>query len=118
MGLLGILLTVAGLLVVGVGGTAAYLYATDYKVDATVTSTDCAAGEVGVKTKLFGLEHTVPDVPVQQCALIKPGNFVEYRIKSERTTLWDIEGGRCIYDSLTGPGCGGGAPLLGAPVTG
>lgn len=117
MGLLGILLTVAGLLVVGIGGTGAYLYATDYKVDATVTGKDCAAGEVDVKTKLFGLEHTVADVPMQQCALLEKGNFVEYRIKSERTTLWDVEGGRCIYDSRTGPGCGGSTPLLGAAST-
>lgn len=109
MGLVGSIVLVAGLLVAGAVGTAAYLYTSDYKVEATVQETRCSQGEIDVKTKLFGIEHTVPDVPLQQCSLLAPGNFVEYRVKSQRTTLWDVEGGQCIYDSATGPFCGGSA---------
>lgn len=107
MGLLGTSLAIVAVLVVGVLGVGGYLYATDYKLEATVQDTDCGRGDVDVKTKLFGLEHTVPDVPAQQCNLLAPGNFVEYRLRSERTTLYQSEGGACIYDSETGPACGG-----------
>lgn len=112
MGLIGLLSSIATVLVLGVVGTGGYLYMTDYALEATVQGTNCTAGEVEVKTKMFGLEHTVPDVPAQQCAVLAPGNFVEYRVKSERTTLFESEGGACIYDSKTGPFCGqqGGGP--------
>ena len=117
MGLLGIITGIAILLVVGTVGVGAYLYFDDYRVEATVQETRCAEGEVDVKTKLFGIEHTVADVPLQQCGMLERGNFVEYRVRSERTTLYDVEGGQCIYDSLTGPFCGGSASLFGAPST-
>lgn len=100
---------VAGLLVTGV-----VLYAVDYRIDATVQETRCDLLEVKVKTKQFGIEHTVRDVPVDQCGVLEPGDFVQYRIRSQRTTLYDEEGGRCLYDSETGPYCGqGGGGILG-----
>ena len=118
MGPVGITLAIVGGLlgIVLVGG--AILYATDYKVDATVQETRCDLLQVKVQTKLFGLDHTVKDVPLDQCNVLEPGNFVEYRIRSQRTTLYDREGGQCLYDSQTGPYCGergsmgGGFPLL------
>ncbi|MEK6976582.1 MAG: hypothetical protein AABY18_09600 [Candidatus Thermoplasmatota archaeon] len=81
----------------------ALLYVADYKVDATVEDTRCDVLEVTVRTKQFGLEHTVRGIPVTQCLLLEPGNFVEYRIRTQRTTLYESEGGDCIYDSKTGP---------------
>lgn len=107
MGVVGILVAVVGMAVVGAGGTAAYLFASDYKAEATVQE-DCAGGQVDVKTKRFGLDHTVTDIPPQQCLLLKKDSFVEYRIRSRHTTLYEVEGGRCIYDTVTGPFCGEG----------
>ena len=82
-------------------GVGAILWATDYKVEADVTDTRCDALQVTVKTRQFGVQHTVQDVPLDQCLLIEPGDFVEYRIRSQRTTLYDA-GGECVYDSRTG----------------
>lgn len=117
MNLFGIVAGIAAVLVVGTVGVGVYLYFDDYKVEANVQETRCAQGEIDIKTKLLGIEHTVVDVPLQQCSLLEKGNFVEYRVRSQRTTLWDVEGGKCIYDSLTGPFCGGSASLFGAPST-
>lgn len=101
---------VAGVLVTGI-----VLYAVDYRIDATVQETRCDLLQVTVKTKQFGIEHTVRDVPADQCGVLEPGDFVQYRIRSQRTTLYDEEGGRCLYDSETGPYCGqrGGGGILG-----
>lgn len=97
-------LLVAILLVLVVAGVAAaaILYAIDYEVEATVQGVDCAAGTVEVTTKLFGIDHTVTGVPRQQCIFLSPGNFVEYHVRSTHTRLYDVEGGDCIYDSVTG----------------
>lgn len=89
-------------LVLGVAALAVVLYATDYEVDATVQRTDCSRGQVDVTTKLFGIDHTVTGVPMQQCLVLRAGNFVEYHIRSAHTRLFDVEGGDCIYDSVTG----------------
>ena len=106
MGLVGIVLgIVGGLLGLAVIG-GAVLYASDYRIDATVQQTHCERGEVEVKTKTLGIDHTVSGVPSQQCGALEAGNFVEYRVKSKRTTIFDAEGGQCIYDSVTGPSCG------------
>jgi hypothetical protein len=70
-------------------------------VDATVTQTDCARGQVQVTTKLFALEHAVTDIPAQQCLLLNPGNFVEYHLRTEHTRVFEFEGGNCLYDSVT-----------------
>lgn len=103
MALFGWILAGTVVIVVGLAATGAILYATDYKVDASVQETNCGLAQVKVHTKQFGLHHTVTDIPLQQCLLLNPGNFVEYRIRTQRTTLYASEGGDCIYDSLTGP---------------
>ncbi len=97
-------------LVGALGATGGILYATDFAVDATVIDKDCStvigSGEnsISVKTKLFGIEHTLEDVPADQCQLIQKDNFVSYRIKSERTSIWGSEGGNCIWDTVHGAG--------------
>lgn len=73
---------------------------------AAVSETRCELLQVKVHTRLFGIDHTVQDVPVQQCNALEPGNFVQYRVRSQRTTLYDREGGQCLYDSETGLYCG------------
>ena len=52
--------------------------------------------------RALGLEHDVKGIPDQQCSLLSRGNYVEYRIRSRHTTLYEAEGGDCIYDSATG----------------
>lgn len=84
------------------------LYSRDYRVDATVTDTRCEVGEVQVRTKAFGIDHTAKGVPSAACAQLEEGNFVQYRIRTQRTTVYDTEGGRCLYDSETGANCGAG----------
>ena len=107
-GLVGVLVSVAVVLVVGVGGTAAYLYATDYTLKADVEGKQCGPLEnvVSIHTRAFGIDHDVKDIPDQECSLLQPGDYVEYRIRSQRTTLY--RDGDCLYDSLTGPHCGQG----------
>lgn len=101
-----ILAVVVGLVLlvvlIGVGA-----YAADYGAEANVTGKDCQASPptVDAKTKLFGVKRTV-DVERQQCFVIEKGNFVVYRIRSGQTTIYEVEGGQCLYDTKTGPGCG------------
>ncbi|MHB8634190.1 MAG: hypothetical protein ACYDBQ_09530 [Thermoplasmatota archaeon] len=100
--------------VVALAGTA---YASDYPVQATVTAKACASGSgfgvfsspagpgsVTVTTKLFGIQYTVHDLPATQCDAVQVNNFVVYHIRTQRTSLYDREGGSCIYDSVGGVG--------------
>lgn len=89
------ILLVVVVVVLGVGA-----YALDYGVEATVTNTDCGASPpmVEVRTKLLGTTHDVP-VSSNQCFAIQRGNFVVYHIRTERATIYDREGGRCLYDT-------------------
>ena len=88
------------LFLVAIAGAA--LWVTDYKVTADVEETRCDLSQVTVRARQFGLEHTVQDVPLTQCLLLEPGDYVEYRIRSQRTTLYDADGD-CVYDSTVGP---------------
>lgn len=78
------------------------LWATDYEVKADVEETRCDVSQVTVRTRQFGVVHTVDDVPLTQCLLVEPGDYVEYRIRTQRTTLYDANGD-CVYDSIQGP---------------
>ena len=111
MGVLGIVAIAVGVLVVGGGATGVVLYNKDFRVDATVQQTRCGQGEVDVRTKMFGIDHTVSGLQPQQCGALSEGNFVEYRVKSKHTTIYEVEGGKCLYDSITGFGCGRSTPL-------
>lgn len=95
------------LLVVLAGGFGVYAYATDYPVEATVKNKDCdlATPVVTVQTKSFGITHSV-EVGANQCNLIHPGNYVIYHLRTQRTIVYDREGGRCLYDSSAAAACG------------
>ena len=108
----GTIVTITVLLAAGAAGTAGYLYATDYVLKADVQDTLCLgplqpddANVVSIKTRVLGLHHDVSGLPDQQCNLLSKGNFVQYHIRTRHTTLYETEGGRCIYDSLTGVLC-------------
>ncbi len=98
--------TIVGAIVVVGGLILGGLWAFDIGVGATIEGKRCVAGEIDIKTQWFGAETTLTDVPAQQCAAIQNGNFVEYHIRSERTSIWASEGGQCIWDTEHGPaGC-------------
>lgn len=113
---------VAGLLLAGVAIVAlvavvgGILWATDYGLEATVVDKDCSGGLLGgasgssvtVETKAFGIAHTMRDFPDAQCHGLRAGddgNFVRYHIRTGHTTLYEREGGDCIWDSRTGVVC-------------
>src|SRR5688500_10684388 len=68
-GLIGVIAAIVGGLLASsllVGGI---LYANDYELRATVKDTDCdpAGSQIKVQTKLFNIDHTVKDVPYDEC---------------------------------------------------
>ncbi len=100
--------------VVGVfGAWVGALYAADAPVQAVVTGKQCGSiptqqsSQVAVQTKwpVPGIDHTVTEFPNDKCHLVNKDNFVEYHMRSGRTTLYQREGGTCIYDSVKGIGC-------------
>src|SRR5688572_15057043 len=107
MGLVGRLMLSLVLVVLLLATAAGLAYMSDYVVEATVVDKSCKSpipqrGDVTVEAKVLGLQHTVTNVPAQQCAAVNAGNFVVYRIRSERVSLYQSEGGACIYDSAGG----------------
>lgn len=100
-GLVGKILGIVLLVVVLLIAAGVYAYATDYGVEASVVSKKCAESPptVTVKTKVGGLAETV-QVGVTECGVIQPGNFVVYHIRSERTIIYQSEGGKCLFDTL------------------
>ncbi|HET6399059.1 MAG TPA: hypothetical protein VFH47_05855 [Candidatus Thermoplasmatota archaeon] len=99
-----VLLALVGLAVL-VAGT---FYARDGAIEATVQDKSCSLfgpGAVTVKTKFLGIDHTVQGVAPEACATVQPGNYVEYHVRSQRTKLYDADGGRCLFDSERGLGC-------------
>lgn len=81
-------------------------YAADYPVGATVQErcTPLNGYAVPIRTDLFAIEHTVTGIPPQQCSLVGPGNYVEYRLRSGRVSMYETQGGACIFDSEHGVG--------------
>ena len=109
-GLITWIITGAVALVVVVAGIGVGFYVSDYGMEATVIDKQCGSSGTGgsllqvswsitVKTKAFGIEHTLEDVPPEQCGLINKGNFVRYHLQSQRTIVWQAEGKSCIYDT-------------------
>ncbi|MEA3191404.1 MAG: hypothetical protein QOD77_1986 [Thermoplasmata archaeon] len=106
MALARLLLKVAVALVVLAIVAVATAYAIDMKVQASVVDKSCnPLGEstVTVRAKVLGVTHTAP-VDTEVCATLQPDNFVEYRLRSGRTSLYEAEGGRCLFDTEHGLG--------------
>lgn len=106
MGVARLLLKLTVAIVVLAVVAVAYAYATDMEVEASVVDKECnplGASTVTVRANLLGVTHTAP-VDTQVCALLQAENFVEYRLRSGRTSLYESEGGRCLYDSEQGLG--------------
>lgn len=104
MGLARLLLKVAVAVVVLLLLAVGAAYAMDMKVEATVVDKSCSPfGEstVTVRAKVLGVTHTAP-VDTQVCAALQENNFVEYHLRSGRTSLYETEGGRCLYDTEHG----------------
>jgi hypothetical protein len=79
----------------------AALYAVDYGVHATVVEKSCpplGSGTVTVQEQITRARHTQP-VGAGECAVIQPGNFVIYNLRSERIRIYTEAGGELIYDS-------------------
>lgn len=112
LGLVALLAIGGGALVVGTG---IYLYASDYVLTADVTDKECHGpssgllNTVSVKTRAFGIDRTVAGIGFDQCQIVGEGDYVEYHIRTKRTTLYDADGS-CLYDTETGAFCGQGAP--------
>jgi len=102
MGLVGTIVRVALIVVVVVVALGGFLFATDYGLAATITKKDCSSNPptITAKTNSFGIVHTMP-VSGQQCGIIQPGNYVIYHIRSQHTTVYDRQGGRCMFDTTT-----------------
>lgn len=100
---------VAGLIVV-VAAIGGIMYMADTPIGATVVDKDCGSSPFGATSKVTvetkfpipGIEHTIKDFDNTICNTLRAGengNFAEYYLKSERTVLYDREGGACLYDS-------------------
>lgn len=106
MGLISLVIRIAVALVVLLAAVGGIAYATDYGVEATVVKKDCAAGTLTVQAKLVPIQYTAKDIPFQTCAVVQNDNFVTYHVRTQRTSLYESEGGPCLYDTVGGPaGC-------------
>jgi hypothetical protein len=108
-GLLGALAAIAILVVVGALGAVAWAYSTDYVLEADVKGKRCGLDSlnvVSIHTRTFGIDHDVVGVPQDECTFIQVGDEVRYHIRSKHTTIY--RDGECVYDSVSGPGCGAG----------
>lgn len=103
--LIGMLGALVGVLVAGTLGTGGYLYASDYGFKADVEAQHCSIPAVTVKTELFGLQHDIGGITVDQCANLLPGDRVVYHVRTKHTTIYNAQG-VCMYDTETGYGCG------------
>lgn len=89
------------------------MYASDYAVEGTVTEKHCAPPQptVTVDVGIFG-SQTV-EVTQDQCGILEKNNHVVYHVRSGKTTVYQIKGGQCLYDSEKGIYCGAKPSFLG-----
>lgn len=103
--MIGKILAIIGCLVFVVAAVVGGLFMADTPVGGTVENKDCVENIVSVKTDFFGITSDA-EVGPAQCASIQEGNYVKYYIRSERTSIFDVKDGNCIYDTENGPnGC-------------
>lgn len=105
--MLKLILSIAGGLILIVLAVLGGYYATDGAVGATVTDKDCTAGfgstSVVTVTTAFpvpGVTTSLKDFDNAQCSVVQVDRtYAEYHLRSERTILYESEGGACLYDS-------------------
>ncbi len=105
--MLKLILSIAGGLILIVLAVLGGYYATDGAVGATVTDKDCGVGpgatsEVTVTTSfpIPGVTTTLKEFDNTQCSAVTVDRtYAEYHLRSERTILYESEGGPCLYDS-------------------
>lgn len=102
MGLIGGLLKLVGFLVLVLIGLGAYLYFTDYEVQATVTETgQDESGNYVIVTPDLAPYAIRQDVEPEAAAFVCTGYKVTYRLQSHFTQVFDREG-RLVWDSDNG----------------
>lgn len=102
MGLFGALFKVAAVLVLALIGIGAYLWFTDYAVDATITEKgeDADGDYVIIRPRLAPYDFK-QYVDAQSASFVCEGYGVSYHIQTERYQVRD-EQGRLVYDSEEG----------------
>lgn len=102
MGLLKVVFSIVGLLVLAIVGLGAYLYFTDYEASGTVTEkgSDESGNYVVIRPKLlpYDVKQTV-DASAAQFVCV--GYQVTFRIQTEHYRVLD-DRGRLVYDSQDG----------------
>jgi len=102
MGLIKIVLSIVGLLILAVIGLAAYLYFTDYEADGTITQKgkDSEGDYIVLRPRLIPYDHSQHlDGNVAQ--FVCQGYEVTFRLQSHHYRVLDGQG-RLVYDSEEG----------------
>lgn len=93
------------LLILLLGVVVLVMFTSNQKVTADVVDKECyevGEGKVTVKTRLFGIRQAV-GVDREQCLLVQTGSFVEYYLRTQRTIIYEREGGACLWDTEAAP---------------
>jgi hypothetical protein len=102
MGLIGGLFKAVGFVVLVLVGLGAYLYFTDYAVEATITDKGSdAGGDYVVVTPELAPYDIRQEVEPEAVQFVCEGYRVTYRIQSGVTHVYDREG-RLVWDSENG----------------
>lgn len=102
MGLLKLISSIVGLLLLAVIGLGAFLWFTDYEAEATITEKgrDSTGDYVVIRPKIVPYDYRQA-LDADAAAFVCEGYGVTYRIQSGHYTVRDTEG-RMVYDSDTG----------------
>lgn len=116
MGLIKIVASIVGLLILAVIGLAAYLYFTDYEAEGTITEkgSDSSGNYVVIRPKMIPYDYRQA-LDANAARFVCEGYAVTYRIQSGHYTVSN-EDGKLIYDSNEGLVDGLTPALDGCPV--
>ena len=100
MGLVKIVLTLVGVLILAVVGLAAYLYFTDYGAQASITGkgSDARGDYVLVTPKLWPSYHLTQRLDANTAAFVCTGYQVTFHVNTHHTLVYD-GAGTLVYDS-------------------